>query len=83
MTHAADIGRLRWRARRGMQELDRLLAYWLDAHASLVEPHQLAAFERLLETEDDVLWAWMTGRGRPIDADLHRLVDEIRADYRA
>ena len=76
------MGRLRWRARRGMQELDRLLARWLDVHETAGGAAQLASFERLLETEDDVLWSWMTGRTRPADTQMSALVDEIRADYR-
>ena len=82
MPDSAVIGRLRWRARRGMQELDRLLARWLDTHADPLHAHRLAAFERLLETEDDVLWSWMSGRRVPAEPELQRLVDEIRTDYR-
>ena len=82
MNDVATIGRLRWRARRGMQELDRLLARWLDAHEASGNAATLASFERLLETEDDVLWSWMTARGHPADPELRDLVDEVRADYR-
>ena len=66
-----------------MQELDRLLARWLDTHADPSNAHRLAAFERLLETEDDVLWTWMSGRGAPAEPELQQLVDEIRSDYRS
>jgi len=83
MHDPAVIGRLRWRARRGMQELDRLLARWLDAHADPAHAHRLPDFERLLETEDDVLWTWMSGRGAPAEPELQQLVDEIRTDYRS
>ncbi len=73
----AELARLRWRCRRGMTELDRLLTGWLDANGSSADPDRRAAFARLLEVEDDRLWAWMTGRARPEDERLRRLVDEL------
>ena len=82
MTDVATIGRLRWRARRGMQELDRLLARWLETRGAACGAARLVRFERLLETEDDVLWSWMSGQTQPADLEMAGLVDEIRADYR-
>ena len=74
-----SIAKLRWRARRGMKELDVVLNRWLDRHAESATPQELALFERLLETEDSELWPWVLGRSAPADAELKALVDELRA----
>jgi len=72
-----ERGRLRWRCRRGMRELDALLERWLDRHFADAGVEQRAAFDRLLECEDDRLWAWATGRARPEDPALAALMDQI------
>ena len=73
--------RLRWRCRRGMKELDALFGARLDA---LIESgnaaEALGRFERLLDCEDDQLWRWCLGQGRPDDASLAGLIDALRAD---
>ena len=71
-----ERSRLRWRCRRGMRELDVLLERWLDRCWADAEGYQRAAFERLLATEDDELWAWATGRERPADAEMARVLDQ-------
>lgn len=74
-----DLGRLRWRARRGMKELDVLLARWLDRYGPGATPAQLEAFERLLAREDPELMPWLLGRVAPHDPELGALVGQIRA----
>lgn len=74
-----DLSRLRWRARRGMKELDVLLARWLDARGASASDAELEAFERLLACEDADLWPWMLGRGAPADPELGAIVGQIRA----
>ena len=62
---AAELGRLRWRCRRGMKELDLLLTRYLDERyggASEVEQH---AFQELLETQDPVIFGYCLGSQRP------------------
>lgn len=74
---SAEASRLRWRCRRGMRELDRLLCGWLDMrypHAGDVEK---AAFSTLLEQPDPQLWDWLSGREAPPRSDWQRIVDEI------
>lgn len=59
---AANLNRLRWRCRRGMLELDMVLACFLDERvAQLTEP-QLREFERLLDLEDQELWLLIRDR---------------------
>ena len=76
----AELKRLRWRCRRGMKELDVLLVRWLERRWAAADAGQRAAFEGLLETEDDRLWYWFTGKERPPAGTLGNLVDEIRSD---
>ena len=75
----AELGRLRWRCRRGMRELDVLLAGWLEAHWATASPGQRRAFGELLEQQDPELWAWCTGRSPAPRADWQALVDAFRA----
>jgi len=81
---AADpaIGRLRWRCRRGMKELDLLLVRWLDAHYASASPERRSAFARLLDAQDPELVAWIFGRARPADPAVAELVDEMLAGPR-
>lgn len=69
--------RLRWRCRRGMQELDVLLGRWLDLRWNEAAPGQQQAFEDLLECEDDMIWDWLMGRAEP-DPALAGIVEDIR-----
>jgi antitoxin CptB len=58
----ADIKRLRWRCRRGMQELDTLLLRYLEAHyANATEEHK-QAFTEILDMQDPELWSLLTGK---------------------
>ena len=75
----SNLSKLRWRARRGMKELDVVLNRWLDRRGESASADELATFERLLACEDSDLWPWMLGRSRPDDAALAELVDEVRA----
>ena len=79
MTDDPTLPRLRWRARRGMRELDRLLLGYLDAHWQNAEPSERVAFERLLACEDTALWRWFLGHDTPADAEFDALVRHILA----
>lgn len=76
-----DVGRLRWLCRRGMKELDTLFNARLDVLAGLGDPAALLRFHRLLECEDDQLWRWCLGHGRPDDPELAAEIDAIRAGH--
>ncbi len=74
-----DIGRLRWRCRRGMKELDALFNARLDALIAEGDADALAGFERLLDCEDDQLWRWCLGHQHPGDAGLAAEINALRA----
>ena len=62
---AQELGKLRWRCRRGMKELDVLLERYLDERFGGASNLEQAAFGRLLETQDTVLYAYCLGSERP------------------
>ena len=53
---AVDINRLRWHCRRGMLELDMVLARFLDEHIVQLTSAQQREFEQLVGLEDQDLW---------------------------
>jgi antitoxin CptB len=74
-----ELGRLRWRCRRGMRELDQLFERYLDRAWREASADERAVFLRLLEIEDDKLWHWFMGHDVPADAELAALVARIRS----
>ncbi len=59
-------GRLRWRCRRGLLELDlALLGFLEDGYERLTGPEQ-ARFSELLCAADADLWQWIQGAPAPI-----------------
>ena len=77
MSDDSEPRRLRWRCRRGMRELDQLLERYLDRRWAQAEPSERAAFERLLDCEDDQLWRWFLSRTIPEDAELDAVVRHV------
>jgi len=74
------LGRLRWRSRRGMKELDALFeAYFSDTNLSGCDETSITALERLLDCQDTDLLAWLLGHSSPQDAQLQGVVRRIRA----
>ena len=74
-------GRLRWRARRGTRELDRLIGWWLDARYMQAASVQRETFAALLEESDPDLWDWLIAQHAP-PAQYAPIIDEIRAHHR-
>jgi antitoxin CptB len=70
--------RLRWRCRRGTQELDLILGGFLEAHYPGLDVADREAFEALLACEDDRLQDWLLGGGVPDREDLRAIVECIR-----
>lgn len=76
-THDPAPGRLRWRARRGTRELDRVIGRWLDLRYANASPERRAEFDALLDEADPDLWDWLTGNA-VVPARYVTIVDEIR-----
>jgi len=70
--------RLLWASRRGMLELDLILAPFVeDVYDSLEEDDKLR-FEVLLNSEDQTLFMWFMRREEPTDPNMQRILQIIR-----
>ncbi len=74
-----DERRMRWMSRRGMKELDVLLAAYLDQRWPEAPAEEKAAFARLLEHQDPELWSWLSGQAEPGERELADVVSWIRS----
>ncbi len=74
-----EFRHLRWRARRGMLELDLLLVPFFDEAFTSLSPARQDTFVRLLEQDDPDLALWVSRKARPDDADFADLVDFMLA----
>ena len=72
----AELGRLRWRCRRGMKELDILLTRYLDDRYGTAGAGEQAAFEQLLEAQDPVIYAYCVGEEQ-VPEPLAGLIERI------
>ncbi|MGQ9425879.1 FAD assembly factor SdhE [Gilvimarinus sp. F26214L] len=72
--------RLFWASRRGMLELDLvLLPFAENVYPTLPQDDQ-NRYWKLLDQEDQDLFAWFLRRGDPEDPDLLRIVEIVRAN---
>ena len=74
----SEIARLRWKCRRGMKELDVLLERYLQTRYSGASEAEQGAFRDLLEEQDPVLYAYVTGRERPASEEQCGVIDVLR-----
>jgi antitoxin CptB len=73
-----DPGRLLWRCRRGMKELDVILERFARQGLTQASAAERRAFERLLGLPDPLLAGYFLGEERPADPELRLLADRIR-----
>ena len=73
-----QIGKLRWRCRRGMKELDLLTLGYLEQHYPTASAEEQQAFAALLELQDPLLMSYMVGRETPTDTTMARVVGVMR-----
>jgi antitoxin CptB len=71
-------GRLLWRCRRGMKELDVLLERFAREALPGAAAAERAAFERLLGLPDPLLAGYLLGEDRPGEPELTQLTKRIR-----
>ncbi|MEJ2534183.1 MAG: succinate dehydrogenase assembly factor 2 [Gammaproteobacteria bacterium] len=74
----AEIKKMMLLCRRGMKELDLMLAAFVARESEALADGHWPAFEAFLQTEDDQLWDWLQGRGRPEDAEIGEIIDALR-----
>lgn len=69
--------RLRWACRRGMLELDVLLAPFVEEGYDALTLQQKQDFERLLACDDPDLFSWFMGHAKSSDAAIQALIQVI------
>lgn len=73
------LKRMQWHSRRGMLELDLLLAPYAANCLQIMSDADLADYEALLLEEDQDLFLWFTGRAEAPEPHLARQVERILA----
>jgi len=74
-----ELDRIRWRCRRGLLELDLLLARFLERDFASLSASELRTFSRLLDCPDPELLDMILGRHGPRSEDERPLLDRLRA----
>ncbi len=75
-----EAGRLAWRCRRGMKELDVVLGRYLRERWPDADGSERAQFERILELPDPQLAAYLLGRESVPDQALGEMLERLRQD---
>ena len=70
----AEIDRVRWNCRRGLLELDLVLARFLDNRWAQLSDSEKKVFARLLEFPDNDLWDLLSGRTPAPDEQSKKLI---------
>ena len=71
--------RVRWRARRGLLELDIVLGRFIEAHYAQLDEAGRQTFEVLLDMPDNPLWDMIAGRMEAAAVEQQALLEKIRA----
>jgi antitoxin CptB len=74
-----NLERIRWRSRRGLLELDIVLARFIEKHYEQLDLDGQRAFEELLDTPDNPLWDMISGRQEAMKENHQALLVMIRA----
>lgn len=73
-----DRNRLFWASRRGMLELDLVLLPFLENIYETLSEEDKQRYIRLLDEQDQDLFAWFLRREDPEDPELKKIVQIIR-----
>ncbi len=75
----SERDRIRWHCRRGLLELDIVLARFLDRHLDRLSPSETEAFKGLLLHSDNDLWDMVSGRlDAPPGSEAARVLELLR-----
>ena len=74
----SEMNRLRWKCRRGTLELDLVLQRFLERDYAALDPVSKQAFETLLQSGDEELWAMVSGELAPLP-ECQLVVERLRA----
>ena len=76
-TASRELGKLRWRCRRGMKELDLLLLRYVEEQYCEASSAHQEAFRALLDAPDPVIYAYCLGGERPSSPLLSNVIQRI------
>jgi antitoxin CptB len=80
--HHPSDAKLIWNCRRGMLELDLVLARFVERHLSRLSSRERSLFEQLLDYPDPVLYALLMGQFElENNEELMHFVNTIRTQY--
>jgi antitoxin CptB len=83
MSQQEDFNRMRWASRRGLLELDLLLAPFVDACYRQLSPELQAQYRELMGCEDQDLLNWIMGRTALTEPRLADIIASIQAHQRS
>ncbi|MBK9160362.1 MAG: succinate dehydrogenase assembly factor 2 [Nitrosomonadales bacterium] len=73
------LERVRWRSRRGLLELDIVLARFVGAYYAQLADDEKRVFETMLDMPDNLLWDMIAGRREATQGEQHALLEKIRS----
>jgi antitoxin CptB len=79
----SEADRIRWQCRRGMLELDLVLAAFLDRYYLGLDGREVELFEELLDQPDNELLDLVMGRAESADARFDLLLERLRENCAA
>ncbi len=74
----SELDRIRWNCRRGLLELDLVLAAFLERHLDNLNPEQLEVLKELLDYPDNDLLDLVMCRAELVDQRCRPLLDMMR-----
>jgi antitoxin CptB len=72
-----ELNRMRWAARRGMLELDLVLAPFVNSCYPELDEADRHRFQQLMLSEDQDLFSWFIRRDQPADRELASIVEQV------
>ena len=79
MAKEFNINQLRWQCRRGIKEVEVILAPFFETHFSTLSTALKDQFVALLAAEDIDLFEWLTQKNYPEDGPLDEIFTAIYA----
>ncbi len=72
-----ELNRMQWASRRGMLELDLVLAPFVSTRYAALDTRDRQRYQQLMLCEDQDLFAWFLQRQVPDDEDMAAIVRKI------
>lgn len=80
----SEISKLKWRCRRGMRELDKLMCTWLNEHYMHADTQTRELFSELLDEQDPDIVMLLNGKHSPAkERHYETILVQLRAATKA